>query len=232
MSNFSADKKIQNKTQTQNFSGLLVTALEPTSAASEAYRTLRTSLLYSQMDDPPKTIVVTSPGSGEGKSAVCANLGVVLAQAGKSTLLMDCDLRRPMLNKIFGLRNKPGLANAMAGESSLQDLCDEPVLNLKVLKAGVSPPDPAELLGSNRFIEFVANIEDQFDYVLIDSPPARLVSDPLILATQADGVLLVLDAQKTRKSEVRRTVRSLTGLGAVILGTVMNNAKEAQDQLY
>lgn len=209
----------------------LVTVLDPTSAASEAYRTLRTSLLYARVDSPPRVIVVTSPGPAEGKSTVCANLGVVLAQAGKNVLLIDCDFRRPVMHKIFGLHNAHGVVNILLGERSPQEVYEEPLrgLGLKVLTVGSLPPNPAELLASRLLSEFLARVREEFDYVLVDSPPTGLVSDPAILAAQGDGVLLTLDAQKTRKGDVRRTVRSLTAVGANVLGTVMNNVKGGQD---
>jgi len=221
---------VQREAKSDDLSGYLVTVLDPTSAASEAYRTLRTSLLYALVDDTPaKVIVVTSPDySAKGKSTVCANLGVVLAQAGKNTLIVDCDFRRPVLHEIFGLHSPQGIVDILAGEHDPQEIYQEPLPDscLKVLTAGTPPPNPAELLGSRRFSEFLASVREEFDYVLIDSPPTGPVSDPAILATQGDGVLLTLDAKKTRKGDVRRSVRSLTAVGANVLGTVMSNAKK------
>ncbi|MEJ7842581.1 MAG: CpsD/CapB family tyrosine-protein kinase [Rubrobacter sp.] len=210
----------------------LVTMLEPTSTASEAYRTLRTSLLYSFVDDPPRVIVLTSPGPGEGKSTTCANLGVVLAQADKRTLIIDGDLRKPTMHRIFGLRNMRGVVNVLAGEHDLEGVWQEPLVGLKVVTAGSLPTNPAELVGSRRFAELVERARESFDYVLIDAPPVELVSDPAIIAAQGDGVLLVLDAQNTRKGLVRRSMRSLRSVGATVLGTVMNNAKSNGGDYY
>lgn len=210
----------------------LVTVLEPTGLASEAYRTLRTSLLYSFVDDPPKVIVLTSPGAGEGKSTTCANLGVVLAQADKRTLIIDGDLRKPTMHRIFGLRNMRGVVNVVAGEHSLPEVWQEPLVGLKVVTAGTLPTNPAELVGSRRFAELVGRARETFDYVLIDAPPVELVTDPAIVAAQGDGVLLVLDAQKTRKAAVRRSMRGLGTVGANVLGTVMNNARSNGGDYY
>lgn len=210
----------------------LITRLDPDGMASEDYRILRTSLLYASVDRPPKVVVMTSPGPQEGKSTSCANLGVALAQAGKSTLIMDCDFRRPSMHKIFGLRNFRGVVNVLGGDNSLQDICQEPVPGLKVATVGPLPHHPAELLGSMRFAELIDQVRKEFDYVLIDTPPAGLVSDPMILASQADGVLLVLDARKTRKVSLRKVKRSLEAVGANILGTVMNNVKATKGGLY
>lgn len=209
-----------------------MTLLDPASVASEAYRTLRTSLLYALVDAPPKVVVVTSPGSAEGKSTTCANLAVVLAQAGKSTLVIDCDLRKPSMHKIFGLRNFAGVVDALARELDLREIWHEPLPNLKVVTTGSIPPNPAELVGSRRFAQVLGRMREEFDYVIIDSPPVGLVSDPMVLATQGDGVLLVLDAQHTRKGSLRQAVRSLESVGAKILGTVMNNAKAEKDGYY
>jgi capsular exopolysaccharide synthesis family protein len=210
----------------------LVTSHDPTCAASEAYRVLRTNLLYSLVDLPPKVIVTTSPGPHEGKSTTCANLAVVLTQAGKQVLLVDCDLRRPVVHKVFGLRNFRGLVSVLAGEHSLQDVSHEPLPGLKVVTVGPVPPNPAEHLGSRRFAELLDGARAEFDYVLLDAPPTELVTDPAIVSTQSDGVLLVLDAQSTRKGAVRQAMRSLEGVGANVIGTVMNNVKASRGGYY
>jgi len=226
-------KEMENTPNTA-ISESLVTVLDPASVAAEAYRALRTSLLYTQVDTPPKVIVVTSPGSAEGKSTVCANLGVVLAQVGKSTLIIDCDFRRPVMHEIFGLNNTRGIADVLLGEHIPQKIYQEPLtgLDLKVLPVGPLPPNPAELLSSRRLAEFLASVRERFDYVLIDSSPTGLVSDPTVLATQGDGVLLTLDARRTRKGDLRRAVRDLRAVGANVLGTVMNNARGSTGGYY
>jgi capsular exopolysaccharide synthesis family protein len=218
--------------RTEDATKRLVTVLEPTGTASEAYRTLRTSLLYSFVDSPPRVIVLTSPGPGEGKSTTCANLGVVLAQADKRTLIVDGDLRKPTMHSIFGLRNTRGVVNVLAGEHDLRGVWQEPLAGLKVVTSGPLPPNPAELVGSRRFAELVERAREGFDFVLVDAPPVELVSDASIVAAQGDGVLLVLDAQNTRKASVRRSVRGLRTVGANVLGTVMNNAKSDGSDYY
>jgi capsular exopolysaccharide synthesis family protein len=215
-----------------DLTGRLVTVLDPAGAASEAYRSLRTNLLYSFVDDPPKAIVLTSPGPQEGKSTTCANLGVVLAQAGKRTLVVDCDLRRPVLHKVFGTRNVYGVVDLLAGEHGLQEVWQEPVPGLKLVCVGPVPPNPSEILGSRRLSEFLAGVREEFDYVLLDAPPIGAVSDPAILATRADGVLVVLDAQSTRKGALRQSMRNLQTVGANVLGTVMNNVKTSGAEHY
>jgi capsular exopolysaccharide synthesis family protein len=209
-----------------------VTLTAPDSVASEAFRRVRTNLFYALVDDPPKAIVVTSAHHREGKSTVCANLGVVLAQAEKNTLVVDCDLRRPVLHKMFGGRNIRGIVNVLAGELSLQDAWWEPLPGLKVVSSGPVPLNPAELLTSRRFAEFLHQAREEFDYVVLDAPPTLAVADAAIIAAQGDGVLFVLDAQNTPKRTVRHGVRSLEAVGAKVLGTVMNNVKVPRTEYY
>lgn len=221
-------KPVAGQDRTEAFSETLRVALDPTGTEAEAYRTLRTNLFYSFVDDPPRVIVFTSPGPGEGKTTTCANLSVALAQADKSTLVLDCDLRRPALHEVFLLRNFRGVVDVVGGQSNLEGASQEVMPNLKVLTAGPVPPNPAELLGSRRFAELLGRAREEFDYVLIDAPPIEMVSDPLILATQGDGVMLVVNAQKTRKASLRRSMRSLEAVDANVLGTVMNNVDSSK----
>jgi len=202
-----------------------MTVRSPTGPSAEAYRALRTNLLYAYVDSSPRVIVVTSPGRGDGKTTTCANLGVALSQVNSNVLIVDCDLRQPTMHKVFALRNVYGLVNVLVGEYDLQEACHEPLPGLKVLTAGPVPPAPTELLSSQQFAEFVERARRQFEYVLIDVPPFQLVSDPIVVARLGDGALLVLDAQKTRKVTVRQGVRNLEAVGAKVLGTVMNNTK-------
>lgn len=216
----------------EEFAARVSTIHDPTSATSEAYRTLRTNLIYSLVDVPPKVIVLTSPGPGEGKSTTCANLGVVLAQAGRAVLIVDCDFRKPVMHKFFGMRNFLGVVDVLAGERKLQEVTKQPMEGLTIIPVGHIPPNPTELLGTQRFKQLLTSVRQEFDYVLIDAPPVGIVSDPAILATQGDGVLLVLDAQNTRKSTVRQALRSLGAVGANVLGTVMNNVKLSSGDYY
>lgn len=229
---FRSRKPRKDIVESGDLSGRLVTIREPASAASEAYRTLRTNLFYSVVDFPPKVIVLTSSEPREGKSTTCANLGVVLAQADKKTLLVDCDLRKPVLHKVFRLRNVHGIVSVLVGERKLEEVWHEPLAGLNVVTTGPIPPNPAELLGSQRFAEFLDSVRERFDYILLDAPPVRLVSDPAILATQGDGVLLVLDSQNTSRGSVRQALHSLASVGTVVLGTVVNNTKVSKSGYY
>src|SRR4028118_1944313 len=154
-----------------SLSDTLVTLVDPTGPASEAYRMIRTNLLYASVDDPPKVIVLTSAGPGEGKSTTAANLGVPLSEAGKKTLVVDCDLRKPMLHNYFETRNMTGLTDILTMQRKIEDVWHEPMLKLRLITAGPPPLNPAELLGSQRFAEFLKTARRQFDYVLMDTPP-------------------------------------------------------------
>jgi capsular exopolysaccharide synthesis family protein len=197
----------------------------PDARGSEQYRILRTNLLHTTRDASLKAVMVSSPGSGEGKTTVCANLGISLAQAGKSVLIVDCDLRRPMIHKFFGLKNSYGVVDAVVGERSPQEVWQESLPGLWVMTAGPIPPNPAELLGSAPFAELLDRLRQEFDYMLVDSSPIELVSDPAILATRVDGVLLVIDPRSAREDNVRRAMRNLAAVDANILGTVMNKVR-------
>ena len=220
-----AEKREQ---KTNDLSGRLTTMIAPDGAVSEAFRTLRTNLQYARVDTTPKVVMVTSPGPREGKSTVCANLGVILARAGKSTLLVDCDLRNPALHRIFEVDNSQGIVHTLMENRAPQETLRDALPGLKVAPVGAPPPNPAELLGSQRFADLLGWARREFEYVIIDAPPLGLFSDPLTLASQVDGVLLVFDAQCTRKGAVRQATHSLKAVRANVLGTVMNNAKGAR----
>lgn len=210
----------------------LVTLLDPVGEASEAYRSLRTGLLYAVAGAPPTVTLITSPGLKDGKSTTCANLAVVLAQAGKETLVIDGDLHEPSLHKIFGVPNVNGMVNVLSGEYDLSEMCTELFPGLKVLSTGPIPPNPAELLISGRLAPLIGQARQLFDYVLIDSPPTELVSDPMIIATQADAVILVLNSEETGKGSLHKAMRNLEAVGANVLGTVINKAPKAKPGRY
>jgi capsular exopolysaccharide synthesis family protein len=229
--------RFRSRRQAQNdevdaLSGQLVTLLDPAAVASEAYRSLRTSLLYAVANAPPTVIQITSPGLMDGKSTTCANLAVVLAQAGKETLVIDGDLHEPSLHKIFGVPNVNGMVNVLSGEYDLSEMCTELFPGLKVLSTGPIPPNPAELLISGRLAPLIGQARQLFDYVLIDSSPTELVSDPMIIATQADAVILVLNSEETGKGSLHKAMRNLEAVGANVLGTVINKAPKAKPGRY
>ncbi len=202
----------------------LVTARHPKSPISEAYRAMRTNLQFSSLDRPLRSLVVTSPSPIEGKSTTLSNLGVVMAQAGRSVVLVDSDLRRPMLHKIFQVPNKEGLTTVLLEDEPLLDgrLQETGVENLRLLTSGPLPPNPSELLGSQRMRDLIERLEAEADVVIFDTPPALPVTDAVVLASQADGVLLVTDAGRTRRSAALRALENLRQVGANVVGAALN----------
>lgn len=201
----------------------LITLTNPRSAGSEAYRTLRTNLMFSSIDEPVHTIVITSPAPEAGKSTVVANLAVTLAQGGKSTILVDCDLRRPSQHELWGIGQTPGLSDLIldGGEPPLQDVGIE---NLSVLTSGTLPPNPADLLGSSRFDEVIEILRGKVDYVLFDAPPVIAVTDAALLAVKVEGTVLVMKAGTTKRDHGEQAKDLLERIKARLLGVVLTDA--------
>jgi non-specific protein-tyrosine kinase len=212
----------------------LVSVRQPRSPATEAYRTLRTNLSFLSVDHPLRSLVITSANPQEGKSTTLANLGVVTAQAGKSVILVDCDLRRPMVHRIFGLPNRHGLTNLLLqAEPTLNGyLRDTEVANLRVLTSGPLPPNPSEVLGSERMRELIAQLQEGADLVLLDVPPVLPVTDGVILAARADGALVVAGWGMTRRAQVGKAVQGLKHVGADVLGVVLSRLRIDRHSYY
>ncbi len=208
----------------KSYGDKLIAAIHPRSPISEAYRILRTNIQFSAVDRPLETLLISSPNPIEGKSITLANLGVVMAQAGLSAILVDSDLRRPVLHKIFDLPNKEGLTTALLeGEPHLDGhLQATQVENLWILTSGPLPPNPSELLGSQKMKNLIEALKEKADVILFDSPPSLVVTDAAVLARQVDGVLLVTDAGNTRREMARRAKDDLLKVGANVLGAVLN----------
>jgi non-specific protein-tyrosine kinase len=205
----------------------LIALRDPRSPVSEAYRTLRTNLLFSSLDKPLHTLLVTSAAPDEGKSTTLANLAVIMAQAEQRVILADCDLRHPGLHTMFGLSNERGLTGVILdqGETPLP-LQATSVPGLSLLASGPLPPRPADLLGSRRMEALIERLRAEADIVLFDTPPVTAVTDAAVLATRMDGVLLVLQAGKTRRDRAREARRLLEKVKANIVGVVLNNARQ------
>lgn len=206
----------------------LVTITDPRSPASEAYRTLRTNLSFYSLDEPLHTLVVTSPAPDEGKSTTVANLAVTMAQGGRRTALVDCDLRRPSLHEHFGLRNDQGLTTAVLDETAQLHLQDTGVENLSLLASGPKPPNPADLLGSRHLDRVLQLLREQADMVLLDAPPVLGVTDAAVLGAKADGVLLVVRAGKTRRDHAERARDLLEKARVRIVGVTLTNAPQVK----
>lgn len=191
---------------------------------TEAYRVIRTSIQFAQAGKELKTLAITSCMPNEGKSITVANLAVVLTQAGKSVLLLDCDMRNPTVHKNFGLSNKLGLSSCISMGTPLSAVAQATkVDNLYALTSGVIPPNPSELLGSERMRELLQEAREIYDYVLIDLPPVLPVADALVLGAMVDGVVLVIDSVKVDLA--RDVKKQLQHAGANILGVVLNKVR-------
>jgi succinoglycan biosynthesis transport protein ExoP len=201
----------------------LVAALAPRSSITEAYRVLRTNIQFSSVDRPVKAILVTSPGPTEGKSLMAANLAVVMAQAGLRTILVDGDLRKPSLHRLFGVSNDAGLTNGLIQQSALDGFVRRTgVENLRIITTGALPPNPAEVLGSERMRALKTQLESQTDVIILDSPPCLPLTDAAILARLVDGVILVVDCSRTRRELALRAKELIENVGGRILGVVLN----------
>lgn len=203
---------------------VVVSAIEPTSQAAEAYRSLRTSLQFARQARELRTLLVTSPAAAEGKTSTLANLGAVFAQAGERVVLVSCDLRRPRLGEFFGFDEQAGLTTVLLGERSLEHVL-HPVRgyeSLWTVGAGTVPPNPAELLSGEPVREIFATLQENFDLVLIDSPPVLPVTDAMILSRYCDAALLVVAAGQTRRTELHRTVEKFGHSCAPVVGIVLN----------
>lgn len=206
----------------------LVAAVDLRSNDAEAYRQLRTSLLFSQSGRVLKTIVVTSPAPGDGKSTVASNLAVTFAQQGMRVLLVDCDLRRSSLHNIFRVRREPGLTQVLRGELALEAAMRVTgVDNLFLLSAGPLVAAPAELLGAPQMRALLDRLTHDFEVIILDSPPVLVASDAAVLAATADGTLVVLRAGQTEEGDAQLAVEQLTAVGAQVVGAVLNDPDAA-----
>jgi len=211
----------------------LITTEAPKSPAAEAYRTIRTNLQFIARGDGFKVLTVTSPSLGEGKTTTVANIAVVLAQAGKRVIALSCDLRKPRLHRFFGLNNKVGLSDVLAGNASFMDAMQRPeVENLRVVATGTVPPNPAELLGSEEMDAFLKSLRRYADFVLIDTPPMLAVSDPLVLVPKSDGVIMVADAETTTCSAMTHGREQIEQVGGNLVGGVLNDFDSARAKYY
>ncbi len=211
----------------------LIVRDDPKAPGAEAFRTLRTNLQFSRLDKKIKSILITSAGPGEGKTTIASNLAISFAQAGAKVIVVGVDLRRPSVNKQFQVSNNIGVTNVLTGQYSLDEAIQETnVEGLRILPSGPIPPNPAELLGSQKMKELVEQIENKADYIIYDGVPIIAVSDSVIMAQLVDGVLLVVSLGVTPRGVAVTSKEQLEQVGANILGVVANNIKEDSGYYY
>ncbi|WP_297637070.1 CpsD/CapB family tyrosine-protein kinase [uncultured Clostridium sp.] len=208
----------------------------PRSIPAENYRTLRTNIKYSIFDNELKAILVTSSEPGEGKSTTAGNLALSFAQDEKKTIIIDCDLRRPTLHKRFQISGQNGLSEVIVEKRFEKDKRKKCVYEyneyLDVMPAGKIPPNPSEMLSSKIMGELIDRLKEEYDYIIIDSPPVHAVTDAQVLSTKVDGVLLVVRAGKTKKESVIAAKESLEKVNAKIIGSVLNGVEQSDDKYY
>ena len=211
---------------------MFVTKKIPRSLSAEAYRSLRTSIKFSLIDKPIKTIVVTSSLAGEGKSTVVVNLAYSLSQDGARVLVIDCDLRKPSIHENFLLSNEKGLTDVLFGKSDLKGVTKKIEGSLFLITAGTILPNPPEILGSKEMENLIKELKINFDYIIIDTQPILPVSDTLLLASKADATLIVVKARKTKEKIVKESYERLIEAKANVIGTVLNESDKSLDNKY
>lgn len=211
----------------------LITDLDPRSPIVEAFRTLRANIRFVGVDHHIQTLLITSSAPTEGKSAISVNLAVAYAMSGKKVMIMDADLRRPSLHKFLQCSNAFGLTNILLGQRTVPDSIQKTkVEGLSLIASGPLPPNPAELLGSNNMDSILAQVEAEFDILIIDTPPVLAVSDALLLAPKADGCLLVTASLGTKREAAKAAKAALDKAQARVVGTVLNNFQVDQASYY
>jgi succinoglycan biosynthesis transport protein ExoP len=205
--------------------------LEPTSDVAEAYRTIRTAVYFAEREAAAKTMLITSPAPGDGKSTTASNLAIAMAQAGRRVLLVDADCRRPTQHKIFGLDAKVGLSSVMAGLESVEGAIQRTDLEtLDVMPCGPLPANPAEILNGQGFADLLTHLQKAYDHVVIDSPPVAPVTDARILGAMCDETILVLRANKSTRRLAEHARDSLSSVGTRLIGVIVNDVQRRRDR--
>ena len=212
----------------------LVAQLSPKSPVTEAYRILRTNIQFMGVDAPIKTIAITSSGPQEGKSTTVGNLGITMAQAGSRVLMVDCDLRKPTLHRVFSSSGMMGITNVLRGDCGLLEAVQNTrIEDLQLLTTGPLPPNPVELLNSERMKALITEMKESFDMVLFDTPPANALADAAILSSMLDGTILVINHGQVTPQSAQRAKELLVNAKARILGVVLGNIPmDGSDSYY
>ncbi|MCH5138676.1 CpsD/CapB family tyrosine-protein kinase [Clostridiaceae bacterium UIB06] len=201
----------------------LITVVQPKSSISEAYRTLRTNIRFSSFAKKVKTIVVTSTGTGEGKSTTSANLAIVMAENGYKTILIDCDQRNGRLHRLFNIPNQKGLSDFLVDNIQLSEVVQKiQIPNLYMITSGTKPPNPSELVGSEKMKRFIEDLKDTYEYIILDTSPVIIVTDAQLISTYADGCILVVASSEVEKAAAIKAKELLEKVNAKILGVVLN----------
>lgn len=211
----------------------LVTLSAPKSTASESYRGIRTSILFSAADAAPRAILVASAAPSEGKTITAANLAVTMAQAGNRVLIIDCDMRRPRLHRVFNVPRDKGISNILVGRCTADEaVIHSAIPGIDIIPSGPVPPNPSEMLGSQNMTHFIQNVRDRYELIILDSPPITAVTDTVILSRLVDGVLIVIRAGETHREIIKNGIGLLKAANARILGAILNGVEMGRDSYY
>ena len=211
----------------------LVTIHSPKSTASESFRGIRTSILFSSADAAPQVLLVTSAGPSEGKTICASNLAVTMAQSGSKVLVLDCDMRRPRIHKVFNIGREIGASGVLIGQNGLKEaIITTDIENLDVLPVGQIPPNPSEILGSHKMAQMLETLKQSYDRIIMDSPPVTAVTDAIVLSKLVDGVILIVRAGDTPKQVIQNAISQLRAVNAHILGAVLNGIQTGKDSYY
>lgn len=211
----------------------IIVQSNPKSPISESYRTLRTNIQFANVDQTIRTILVTSTSPGEGKTTTLTNLAVAMAQDGKNILVIDCDMRKPRIHKVFEISNKKGLSDILMKRCNAEEaIIKVPEGNLDVITAGIIPENPSELLNSASMRSFMDTMRNMYDYVFVDTPPVIPVTDAMIMSRYIDGVVLVISHGKTQIDMAKSAVDQLQSVKANILGVTLNRIPVTDSKAY
>lgn len=205
----------------------------PKSVLAEKYRNLRTSIEYSSVDKELKSIVITSSEPGEGKSTVATNLAYILGKSNKKVVIIDCDFRKPTIHRKYEISNAKGITEYLTSKSELSEVIQELEYGISVITTGILPPNPAEVIASKAMINFIDELKEIYDFVIIDTPPVRVVTDAVILAGKCDATLFVVKANSTKDISIRKGYGELKKVKANVIGAVINEIEpDSKDYGY
>jgi capsular exopolysaccharide synthesis family protein len=214
----------------------IITMGDPRSPVAEQYRILRTNLQFMMVEGEVKTVVVTSTNHDEGKTTIAANLALVMAQAGSKVLLIDCDLRKPCVHKIFDKKANPGLTNYFAGDDKELSVIIQSteIDSLSIITSGSIPPNPSEILSSSKMKAFLEEVSKDYNFVIIDSPPSGVFTDAAVISTMANGVIYICASGQVKRDHARKTIENFKKINARVLGVVLNKIPNnyAKHQYY
>lgn len=211
----------------------IITYKSPKDPISEAFRNMRTNITFANIDDDLRVLTVTSTGQSEGKTTIMANYAVALAQSGKQVLIIDGDLRRPRLHKLFEMRNRRGLTNVLLKEADIGDVIQQTsVGNLQMITSGPIPPNPSEIMASKRMAETINTLKAAYDFVLIDAPPIGVVTDAAVLSAVTDGYIIVAALSVTNRDGLKVALDTIKNVGGNIVGVVANNTPQTKRSGY